>query len=94
VYHKRGKNERRRGERNHRQSAENKSEIVQEFCQKLAWCTLDTGFKPGKMVLKPVSRGEKKEFARGENHQKKNRGSLGKLQKRFATEARERYNER
>jgi hypothetical protein len=46
------------------------------------------------MVLKPVSRGEKKEFARGENHQKKNRGCLGKLQKRFATEAGERYNER
>jgi hypothetical protein len=36
VYHKRGKNERRRGGRNHRQNAENKREIVQGFSQKLA----------------------------------------------------------
>jgi hypothetical protein len=46
------------------------------------------------MVLKPVSRGEKRSFARRENHQKKIGRSLGKLQKRFATGAGERYNER
>jgi hypothetical protein len=46
------------------------------------------------MVVKPISMGQKTKFAGGENHQKKIQQSVGKLQKRFATEARERYNER